>query len=71
MVVVGYDQAELLDIACVTSTLYLANRIGARDPYHVRLATPGGRPITCDSGLMLRSQGSLERQRGPLDTLIV
>lgn len=71
MVVVGYDQAELLDIACVTSTLYLANRIGARDPYQVRLATPGGRPITCDSGLMLRSQGSLERQRGPLDTLIV
>lgn len=35
------------------------------------LATPGGRVITCDSGLTLQGQRSLEALRGPLDTLIV
>lgn len=40
MVVVGYDRAQLLDIACVTSTLVEANW-GANPPYRVRLATPG------------------------------
>jgi transcriptional regulator GlxA family with amidase domain len=70
MVVVGYDQAQLLDIACVTSTLDSANW-GASPPYRVRLATPGGRAITCSDGLTLQAQESLERLKGPLDTLIV
>ncbi|GAB3149918.1 DJ-1/PfpI family protein [Micromonospora sonneratiae] len=71
VVVVGYDAAELLDIACVTSTFAGANRLGADPPYQVRLATPGGRPITCDSGLVLAAQETLERVRGPIDTLVV
>lgn len=72
MVVVGYPGAELLDIACVTSTLAMTNVIGAlREPYEVTLATPGGRPIRCDSGLVLHSGASLEQLRGPLDTLVV
>ncbi len=29
VVLVGYDAAELLDIACVTTTLATANRLGA------------------------------------------
>jgi transcriptional regulator GlxA family with amidase domain len=70
MVVVGYDRAQLLDIACVTSTLDAANW-GAGVPYRVRLATPGGRAITCTDGMTLRGQESLERLKGPLDTLIV
>ncbi|WP_021592248.1 GlxA family transcriptional regulator [Actinomadura welshii] len=70
MVVVGYDRAQLLDIACVTSTLIEANW-GANPPYRVRLATPGGGPITCTDGMTLHGQESLERLRGPLDTLIV
>ncbi|HEY7486052.1 MAG TPA: helix-turn-helix domain-containing protein [Streptosporangiaceae bacterium] len=70
IVVVGYDDAQLLDIACVTSTLDSANW-GARRAYRVRLATPGGRPITCTGGLRLQGQESLERFTGPLDTLIV
>ncbi|NUT33084.1 MAG: helix-turn-helix domain-containing protein [Hamadaea sp.] len=69
--VVGYDGAELLDIACVTSSLDIANRIGADPPYRAVLATPGGQPITCDSGLRLDAQASLERFTGPLDTLLV
>jgi transcriptional regulator GlxA family with amidase domain len=70
MVVVGYDRAQLLDIACVTSTLNEANW-GATPPYEVLLATPGGRAITCTDGMTLHGQEALERLKGPLDTLIV
>ncbi|GIH97250.1 GlxA family transcriptional regulator [Planobispora siamensis] len=69
--VVGYDAAELLDIACVTSALESANWQGASPPYEVRLATPGGNPITCGTGLTLQAQTTLERVTGPLDTLVV
>jgi transcriptional regulator GlxA family with amidase domain len=71
ILVVGYDGAELLDIACVTSGLDIANRIGANPPYRAILATPGGRSITCDSGLRLDAQEALERFNRPLDTLLV
>ncbi|MER5643880.1 DJ-1/PfpI family protein [Streptosporangium sp. NPDC002524] len=69
--VIGYDAAELLDIACVTTTLVNANLHGAAPAYHVRLATPGGNAITCGTGLTLQAQETLERLAGPLDTLIV
>ncbi|MEW9527316.1 GlxA family transcriptional regulator [Microbispora sp. NPDC049125] len=69
--VIGYFAAELLDIACVTSSLESANWLGASPPYRVRLAAPGGHPITCGSGLVLHPQEALERLTGPLDTLIV
>lgn len=71
VVLVGYDEAELLDIACVTTSLITANRLGASPAYGVSVATPGGRVITCDSGLTLQGHRSLERLQGPLDTLIV
>ncbi|GAB4585863.1 GlxA family transcriptional regulator [Nocardia sp. IFM 10818] len=69
--VIGYDGTELLDIACITSTLNGANRLGGSPPYRVHLVTPGGRPITCDSGLRLHGELPLERLTGPLDTLII
>ncbi|WP_326633598.1 MULTISPECIES: DJ-1/PfpI family protein [unclassified Streptomyces] len=72
IVIVGYDTAELLDIACVTTSLAMANQIGSlAHPYRVSVASPGGNPITCGSGLTLQSQQPLERLTGPLDTLIV
>lgn len=72
IVVIGYDGAELLDIACVTTTLAMANGLGALNPgYGVSVAARGGRPITCESGLTLQVQQSLERVKGPLDTLII
>lgn len=72
IVIVGYDTAELLDIACVTTSLAMANGIGNPAlPYRVSVASPGGHPITCGSGLTLQSQQPLERLTGPLDTLIV
>ncbi|GIF16578.1 GlxA family transcriptional regulator [Actinoplanes teichomyceticus] len=69
--VVAYDGAELLDIACVTSALDIANRIGAGPPYRAVLATLGGRAVACDSGLRLESGAELERINEPLDTLLV
>jgi transcriptional regulator GlxA family with amidase domain len=71
ILVVGYDGAELIDVACVTSSLDIANRIGATPPYRVVLATPGRRSIVCDSGLRLHAQASLERFNDQLDTLLV
>jgi transcriptional regulator GlxA family with amidase domain len=71
VVVVAYDGAELVDIACVTSGLALANALGADPPYDVLLASPGGRVIRCDSGLELRAQARVEDRRDPVDTLVV
>ncbi|MEU2390394.1 DJ-1/PfpI family protein [Streptomyces sp. NPDC007369] len=72
MVVVGYESAELLDIACVTTSLAMANGIGdPAVPYRVSVVGPGGAPIVCGSGLTLGTGQSLERCVGPLDTLIV
>ncbi|MEU7038293.1 DJ-1/PfpI family protein [Streptomyces sp. NPDC046237] len=72
MVMVGYEAAELLDIACVTTPLAMANGIGAPTvPYRVRVVGPGGGPVVCGTGLTLGSDQPLERLIGPLDTLIV
>nr|WP_231515590.1 DJ-1/PfpI family protein [Herbidospora cretacea] len=71
VVVVGYPAAELLDIACVTSSLIMANLFGAAPPYDVSFATLGGRPVVCASGLTLAAQTTLEHETGPLDTLII
>jgi transcriptional regulator GlxA family with amidase domain len=69
--IVGYDGAELLDIACVTSALHIANRITDGPPYRTVLATLGRQPMACDSGLRLESQAVLERFNEPVDTLLV
>ncbi len=72
VLVVGYDGAELLDIACVTTTLAMANVSGgAAQPYETTVVCPGGHPIRCGTGLVLAAQGALQRARGPIDTLVV
>ena len=69
--VVGYDGAELLEIASVTSTLTAANRLAGKQLYAWTVLTPGGRPITCDSGLVLRADASLQRTTDAADTMVV
>jgi transcriptional regulator GlxA family with amidase domain len=78
ILVIGYDGAELLDIACVTSTLTsglstaaMINGSSDEAAYEIRLLTPGGRPISCSAGLQVRAHGSIEHHRGPADTLVV
>jgi transcriptional regulator GlxA family with amidase domain len=70
VVVVGYDDAELVDIACVTSALALANRLGADPAYQVVLANVTGGPIRCENGLSLQAQTRLDAIRRA-DTVIV
>src|SRR5919198_753501 len=70
VVVVGYDDAELVDIACVTTALALANRLGADPAYQVVLANVTGGPIRCETGLALHAQTRLDAIRRA-DTMIV
>ncbi|MFC4014077.1 GlxA family transcriptional regulator [Nonomuraea purpurea] len=70
--VVGYDGAELIDIASVTTSLGMANQYGSlRVPYRIKLVTPGGRPITFPTGLTMQGGLALERVTGPFDTVLV
>lgn len=71
MLVVGYPAAELLDIACVVTTLQLANHRHGHALYRPVLASPGAAPIRTGTGLVLEAEAALERVRGPLDTLVV
>ncbi|MFF0146111.1 transcriptional regulator GlxA family with amidase domain [Amycolatopsis sulphurea] len=71
VVLIGYADAELLDIACVADVLDAANRLGAGRPYRVRLATVDGQPFPCQSGLTLTPHARLDQIRGELDTLVV
>jgi transcriptional regulator GlxA family with amidase domain len=70
VVVVGYDGAELVDIACVTTALDLANRLGADPAYRAVLASVTGADIACETGLTLRAQAQLGAVHR-VDTLIV
>ncbi|MPV35838.1 GlxA family transcriptional regulator [Georgenia subflava] len=69
--VVAYEGVELLDVACVTSAVAAATKVGAAPPYRVVVLTPGGSPVSCDSGLQLPGQAALEHFNEPLDTLVV
>ncbi|WP_029137212.1 GlxA family transcriptional regulator [Nakamurella lactea] len=71
MLVIGYQGLELLDVACLTSCLDLANRLGARPAYRIRLATMSGGPVSCDSGLEVHAQLALTQVQGAVDTLVV
>ncbi|MEU5881437.1 GlxA family transcriptional regulator [Spirillospora sp. NPDC047279] len=72
VVVVGYDGAGMIDIACVVTPLVMANVIGRLTvPYRVVVVSPGGRAIDCPTGMSLSAQEPLQKVIGPLDTLVV
>jgi transcriptional regulator GlxA family with amidase domain len=71
VVIIGYPDAELLDIACVADVLDGANRLGGEPRYEIRLASVDGQPIRCGSGLTLAAQQQLDQVEGGLDTVIV
>lgn len=70
VVLVVYDGAELVDIACVTTAFELASRLGADPAYGVRVVSVSGADVTCTSGLVLRVQGRLADVVDP-DTLMI
>lgn len=71
VLMVGYPSAELLDIACVVSSLQMANYLSGRHIYEVRLSSPGGAPIRTATGISVEAHLALEHAQGPLDTLVV
>ena len=70
VVVIGYEGAELVDIACVTTAFGLANRLGADPKYDVTFATVQGADIRCETGLVLRADAAVERIESA-DTIVV
>src|SRR3569833_4540488 len=70
IVIAAYDDAALLDIACPADVFDAATRRGADPPYHVEIASLGGRPVRTTSGITLAAT-PLERVDGRPDTLIV
>lgn len=71
VVIVGYHDAVLVEIACTADALDIANRLGAAPRYELLLAGAVNRPMRCSSGLTLVAPQRLDRIDGPLDTLVV
>ncbi|MCQ9183293.1 helix-turn-helix domain-containing protein [Streptomyces sp. IBSBF 2953] len=71
VVMVGFEQAALMDVACVSDTLDVANMHGAEPRYDVRLASLRGRTVLSSSGIVLLGDIAVERLRDPIDTLVV
>lgn len=71
VLVVAYDDAQILDIACPAGALDIANRYGATPPYAVELGTLGRRAARSSAGIALGAGRGLESVTGRLDTLVV
>ncbi|MET9295504.1 DJ-1/PfpI family protein [Streptomyces sp. NPDC003077] len=71
MLIVAYDDAQILDIACPSGALDMANRHGAKPPYDVELGTLGRRAARSSTGIVLGAGRGLEAVTGRLDTLFV
>ncbi|RBM11641.1 AraC family transcriptional regulator [Prauserella sp. PE36] len=71
VVIIGYEDAALLDIACPSDVFDAVNRLGVTPGYDIRLASIDGRPVRSTSGLTLAVHERLDRLSGPLDTLVV
>jgi transcriptional regulator GlxA family with amidase domain len=71
VVIVAYDDAQLIDIACPSSALSCASGFGAAPAYAIEVATAGGRPVRSSAGVRMLADRPLAGVTGPLDTLIV
>ncbi|SUD48591.1 transcriptional activator FtrA [Nocardia otitidiscaviarum] len=70
MLVIAYDDAQILDIACPCGAWDLANRFGADPGYAIELVSVGGRAVRTSAGIPMGS-GRLETVGGAIDTLMV
>ncbi|MCT2593156.1 DJ-1/PfpI family protein [Streptomyces sp. N2-109] len=71
VVIVAYDDAQILDIACPSSALDIANSLGAAPPYAIELATASGRGVRSSAGIGVAGGRRLADVVGRLDTLLV
>ena len=74
VVVVAFDDCQLLDLAGPIEVLRSATRLGADPAYEIRVVTPDGEPVRSESGVQLAADGSLTALAASgehLDTLVV
>lgn len=71
ILIVAYDDAQIIDIASPSGALDIANRLGARPPYVIELGTLGGRAARSSAGIRVGAGRKLEAVTGVLDTLLV
>ncbi len=71
VLVVAYDDAQILDVACPSASLEIANSHGAGPPYTVELATVSGKPVRSSSGIGLTGARRLASVTGRIDTLLI
>ncbi|MER5717853.1 DJ-1/PfpI family protein [Streptomyces sp. NPDC002132] len=71
VLIVAYDGAQILDIACPSGALDIANRYGAEPPYSIVLGTLGRRVARSSAGILMGAEQGLETVAGQLDTLLV
>jgi transcriptional regulator GlxA family with amidase domain len=53
VLIVAYDGAQILDIACPSGALDIANRYGAEPPYSIELGTLGRRGARSSAGIVM------------------
>jgi transcriptional regulator GlxA family with amidase domain len=74
VVFVAMDDFQLLDLAGPLDVVRAASLLGADPPYRTVVATPGGRSVRSESGLLVGADTSvhaLATSRDPVDTLVV
>jgi transcriptional regulator GlxA family with amidase domain len=70
VVIVAYEDVQALDVIGPAEVFSMAARYGRAD-YAVSVVTPGGRPVTTSSGLVLQAHGDIYAIRTPIDPLVV
>ncbi|MEV7289797.1 DJ-1/PfpI family protein [Streptomyces sp. NPDC093252] len=71
VLIIAYDDVQILDIACPSGALDIANRYGAEPPYSIELGTLGRRAARSSAGILMAAGQRLETVAGRLDTLFV
>ena len=74
VVFVAMDEFQLLDLAGPLDVVRAATLLGADPPYEAVVATPGGRPVRAESGLLVSADTSVQALAAgdrPVDTLVV
>ncbi|HYI02004.1 GlxA family transcriptional regulator [Hyalangium sp.] len=73
VVIVAFPEVQILDLAGPSSVFTTASRlVSPKQPgYHVEIAALRPGPVVTEGGVLLHATVSLERVRGPVDTLLV
>lgn len=74
VVVLAFEDCQLLDLAGPVEVLRSATRLGADPAYDIQVVTPDGNPVRSESGVQIAADGSLAalaRSRTRIDSLVV